>query len=280
MNRYANVYHEDLDNDAAPTAVIAVGGAFFAVKAGKCYREEVRGGKRGEILGFSSASRRRLMTLMASIDRTACRRRPLFITLTYPRRFPTEARVYKAHLKAFLARFNRRYPHTPIIWRLEYQERGAPHYHLMVFTPWFIDWRWVAGAWYDSTGRADYLTLVAGTETRAVRTWNGVMSYAAKYMSKSRAVPEGQKPGRLWGVHCRADLPIRLHVIYLDWSHFSALQEWLWAWHAGQGREVLHRYRTKGASAYMPEDMAYMLVQRALLGLSGSKLSCDRPTRS
>lgn len=277
-DRYPNQYREDLDNDAAPTATIAVGGAFFMLKAGKCYREEMAGGKRGEIRDFSSASRRRLMRLMAQVDRTQCRRRPLFITLTYPAKFPTEARVYKAHLRSFLARFNRRYPHVPIIWRLEFQKRGAPHYHLMVFTPWFIDWRWVAGAWYDATGRADYLTLVAGTETRAVRSWGGVMHYAAKYMSKSGALPDGQRPGRLWGVHCRKDLPVRLQVIYLDWSHFAQIQQWLWDWHAGNGREVLHRYRTKGASAYMPEDMAYTLVQRALLGPSVSKLSCEQPT--
>jgi hypothetical protein len=277
LDRPPNMYREDMDEDAAPTATIAVGGAFFCVKAGKCYREEVLGGKRGEITQFSSASRRRLMRLMAQVDRTACRRKPLFITLTYPREYPTSSTVYKSHLRRFLLAFGRRYPHTPIIWRLEYQERGAPHYHLMVFTPWFISWRWVAKAWYEATGRADYLTLVAGTETRAVRSWRGVMSYAAKYMSKSKPLPEGQRPGRLWGVHCRKDLPIRLHVIQLDWSHFGALQAWLWEWHAGQGREVLHRYRTKGASAYMPNNLAYSMVQRALLCLGASYASCIEP---
>jgi hypothetical protein len=277
LPRYANIYSDDMDDDAAPTATIAVGGAFFAIKAGKCWREEIGGGKRGEIREFSSASRRRLMALMAQIDRTSCRRRPLFITLTYPAKFPRSARIYKAHLRSFLARFNRRYPHVPIIWRLEFQARGAPHFHLMVFTPWFIPWQWVAGAWYDATGRSDVYTLLAGTETRAVRTWRGVMFYAAKYMSKTTALPDGQRPGRLWGVHCRQDLPIRLHVIRLDWSHFGAIQEWLWSWHAGQGREVLHRYRTKGASAYMPNDMAYRMVQRALLCLSASTASYIEP---
>jgi hypothetical protein len=275
-DRPPNMFVEDMDVDASPTATIAVGGAFFAIKAGKCWREEMAGGKRGEIREFSSASRRRLMRYMAQVDRTQCRRRPLFVTLTYPARFPTSSRVYKAHLRSFLARFKRRYPHVPIIWRLEFQKRGAPHYHLMIFTPWYISWRWVAGAWYEATGCADYLTLVAGTETRAVRSWGGVMHYAAKYMSKSGPLPDGQAPGRLWGIHNRKDLPIRLQIITLDWTHFATLQGWLWAWHLGQGREVLHRYRTKGASAYMSEDMAYSMVQAALLGLSVSNASCDR----
>jgi len=280
LQRYTNVYTEYMDEDAAPTATIAAGGAFFAVKAGKCYREEIGGGKRGEIREFSSASRRRLMGLMAQIDRTQCKRRPLFITLTYPDKYPTSARVYKSHLRRFLARFNRRYPHVPIIWRLEFQERGAPHYHLMVFTPWFISWRWVAGAWYEATDKADVYTLLAGTETRAVRTWRGVMFYAAKYMSKTTRLPATSAPGRLWGCHNRADLPIRLQVIYLDWVQFAWLQDALWQWHSGHGREVLHRYRTKGASAYMSEDLAYSMVAKALLGLGVSNTSCVAPVQA
>jgi hypothetical protein len=256
-------FAHETDADAAPTATIAVGGAFFSIKAGKHWRAEGIGGKRGEIQGFSSASRRRLMALMAQVDRTQLTRKPLFITLTYPRDYPASARVYKAHLKEFLRRFNRRYPHTPIIWRLEYQERGAPHYHLMVFTRWFIPWRWVAGQWYEATGAREYLTLISGTETRAIRSWRGVQFYAAKYMSKSKALPSGERPGRLWGVACRKDLPIRLQIIRLDWTHFHTLQAWLWAWHAGQGREVLHKYRWKGASAYMPNNLAYSMVVAA-----------------
>jgi hypothetical protein len=278
--RYPNIYTEYMDEDAAPTATIAVGGAFFAVKAGKCYREEMGGGKRGEIREFSSSSRRRLMALMAQIDRTQCRRRPLFITLTYPAKYPQTATVYKSHLRRFLARFERRYPHVPIIWRLEFQARGAPHYHLMVFTPWFIPWRWVAGAWYEATDRSDVYTLLAGTETRAVRTWRGVMFYAAKYMSKTTCLPDGQRPGRLWGVHCRKDLPIRLQVIYLDWSHFHTLQEALWRWHVGQGRQVLHQYRYKGASAYMPDNLAYSMVAKALLRPGASSASYVAPVQA
>lgn len=262
ITRVESFAHES-DREAAPTATIAVGGAYFAIKAGKCYREEWRGGKRGKIERFSLASRRRLMTLFASLDRTSLRRRPLFITLTYPKKYPTDYRVYKADLHRFLVAFNRRYPHVPIIWRLEYQARGAPHYHLMVFTPWYIDYKWVAVAWYNATQKRDYLTLVSGTETRAIRSWRGVMSYASKYMSKTGAPPDGCLPGRLWGVICREDLPIRLQVISIDWAHFATLQEWLWAWHAGNGREVLHRYRTKGASAYMPNNLAYSMVAAA-----------------
>lgn len=259
----ASSYAHESDVDASCRAVIALGGTYFAIEAGKCYRPEIRHAKRGRITRFSDASRRRLMRLMAQVDRTSFRKRPLFITLTYPDRWPSDSRVVKADLNRFLTAFRRRYPHVPIIWRLEYQERGAPHYHLMVFTPWFTPWQWVAKTWYQATQKRDVYTLIAGTETRAIRSWAGVMHYAAKYMSKTGELPDDVRPGRLWGVHCREDLPVRLQVISIDWSHFAILQQWLWARHAGQGREVLHRYRTKGASAYMPNNLAHSMVQAA-----------------
>lgn len=253
-------FAHETDGDAACYATIARGGSFFSITAGKCYRSEMVGGKRGRIETFSSASRRRLMTLMASIDRTAFKRKPLFITLTYPGAWPDDSRVYKADLARFLKRFARAYPGIPIIWRLEYQERGAPHFHLMAFVKHFVPWQWVANVWYWATQKRDPATLGAGTETRAIRSWAGVMHYASKYMSKTAELPLGCHPGRLWGVHCREALPIRLQIIRIDWSHFATLQDWLWAWHLGQGREVLHRYRTKGASAYMPNNLAYSMV--------------------
>lgn len=256
-------FAHDSDRDASPTATIAAGGAYFAIKAGKCYRGEWAGGKRGRIVRFSPASRRRLMTLMASIDRTAFKKKPLFITLTYPNEYPTDYKVYKADLARFFKTFRRRYPTIPIVWRLEYQERGAPHYHLMVFTQEFIPWEWVAKTWYKATQKRDPATLQAGTETRAIRSWAGVMHYASKYMAKCGSPPQDTLPGRLWGVVNRATLPIRLQVIHIDWAHFATLQQWLWAWHLGQGREVLHRYRTKGASAYISNNLAYSMVQAA-----------------
>lgn len=263
LEHRAASYAHECDIDASPTATIAVGGAFFCITAGKHYTQEVVRARRGEITRFSSASRRRLMRLHASIDRTAVRVKPLFITLTYPEVFPDNSRVYKADLNRMLQWFRRNYPETGIIWRLEYQERGAPHYHLMVFRHCYIPHQKVARAWYRATQCRAEETLKAGTETKAIRSWAGVMFYASKYMSKTADNPPDARPGRLWGVHCRAALPIRLQVIHLDWSHFATLQQWLWAWHAGQGRAVLHQYRNKGASAYISNNLAYSMVEAA-----------------
>jgi hypothetical protein len=92
--------------------------------------DQVGGGRRGYIKGFSKNSRRRLLEMIASVKRDADL--PNFMTLTYPANFPTVERA-KRDLKVFLQRLDRAYPGSGYIWKLEPQERGAPHYHLLVW---------------------------------------------------------------------------------------------------------------------------------------------------
>jgi hypothetical protein len=110
-------------------------------------RTDVAAGKgrsapRGEIVEFTSASRRRMLELLARIEQEAV---PLFVTLTYPDDFPLYREDYKSHLEAFCDRIQRRWPTAAMIWKLEFQERKsgthkgkiAPHYHLFLFgVPW------------------------------------------------------------------------------------------------------------------------------------------------
>src|SRR5271157_7616 len=93
-------------------------------------RKTPKGGIRSKIGGFSSASRRRLMYMIARVKRDAVL--PLFVTLTYPDKFPS-ARESKRHLDIFLKRIRRAFPVAGGIWKLEPQQRGAPHYHLLVW---------------------------------------------------------------------------------------------------------------------------------------------------
>src|SRR5208337_1169128 len=66
--------------------------------------EVVTRGLRGEIQGFSSASRRRLLTTVLSVRNDASL--PLFVTLTYPNEFP-DPKTSKRHLATFLKRLDR-----------------------------------------------------------------------------------------------------------------------------------------------------------------------------
>lgn len=168
----------------------------------------VGGGRRGAISGFSKWSRRRLLRLLGMVRKDAPL--PLFITLTYPATFPSAAQS-KRDLDAFLKRLARAYPAASAIWRLEAQKRGAPHYHLLVWGTGFVPHQWVAQSWYDVVGSGDEKHLAAGTRVERVRSWRGVWSYTSKYIAKASIPPDSElwkNPGRFWGIHNRAALPI------------------------------------------------------------------------
>ena len=111
--------------------------------------------KRGEIAEFSSASRRRMLELMAKIDRKAV---PFFVTLTYPDSFPLYRSDYKRHLETFCNRLKRRWPDMAVLWKLEFQVRKsgrnkgklAPHYHLFVYNvPWCFPFKQESGQSFE-----------------------------------------------------------------------------------------------------------------------------------
>jgi hypothetical protein len=136
-------------------------------------------------------------------------------TLTYPAEFPRSGRVVKAHFRAFVERcrrYHEREGHAgwSIFWFLEFQARGAPHFHF--FTNYEIPRDLLALWWYDVVGSGDKRHLLAGTRIEYLRAGrSGAISYASKYAAKveQKAVPAGfEDVGRFWGavglVSCHA----------------------------------------------------------------------------
>lgn len=173
------------------------------------------GGKRDEIKGFSDNSRRYLMRTIARIRTDA--ELPNFITLTYPSYFP-EPKESKKHLDIFLKRFRRAFPNVGGIWKLEPQERGAPHYHILAWGASEVDMRlFVPFAWHAIAGNGDenHLAFHLGALhdtvpcVNQVRSWRGVWSYASKYLGKTFQVAgwDSKKTGRFWGVFNRPCVP-------------------------------------------------------------------------
>lgn len=142
---------------------------------------------RGKVSEFSRASRKRFIEKLCQIDKDKALALgpPVFVTLTYGRKYPS-ARVSKKHLKAFLERFRRLAPDSCGFWRLEFQKRGAPHFHLLLFgfpyvrhTKLKLWWAEII-AWDTSVEKAELPRL--GIE--GVDSWNGIIFYASKYMAK------------------------------------------------------------------------------------------------
>jgi hypothetical protein len=175
------------------------------------------GGIRDRIKGFSRASRRNLLRRLASINRSAFRAfrgRLIFVTLTYPKQYSQDPERCKGHLKAFRKRLQREYGPFAAFWRMGIQQRGAWHFHLLLFVgpsfgPIVRLRRFVSRCWYEVTGRVSEGHLRAGTRVEAAKRWKQVTSYAERYLAKSEEFPEGLRTGRIWGLWNEQLLPVR-----------------------------------------------------------------------
>jgi hypothetical protein len=128
-------------------------------------------------------------------------------TLTYPGEFPMDGRTVKRHLDCFVKRAFRYWVDgsepKSCFWFLEFQQRGAPHFHL--FINFHIPVELVAQWWYEIVGSEDERHLLAGTRIEALRSGRyGTVSYATKYAAKieQKLVPPNfVNVGRFWGVY-------------------------------------------------------------------------------
>lgn len=148
---------------------------------------------RGVVAGFSKSSAKRLVfTANNAVGLKT------ILTVTYGDRYPTNGRTAKAHLFALRKRLLYRYPTIGGLWFMEFQTRGAVHFHLLVNQ--YVNYKWLAAAWSEVVG--DSSIFDTATEARAIRKPAAVGAYVAKYAAKEqqKQVPEDfTNPGRFWG---------------------------------------------------------------------------------
>lgn len=193
-------------------------------------------GDRQEISQFSSRARQRLRFVAMNTDvvfRT-------MITLTYPSEYPSDGRTVKTHFHAFLTWLARDIGVRPdYLWFLEFQARGAPHYHIL------IDWKLpmhlperssfrfrVSSAWYRIVGSKDVRHLQAGTRVETIRKPDGARRYAVKYAMKMKQkhVPsEYRNVGRFWGCSKRVVPKVGRTIRATDDDIRGRLEGWAYA---------------------------------------------------
>jgi hypothetical protein len=179
----------------------------------------LEGAVRGDIEFLSSKSRKRL-ALIAGNSPVVMRS---FVTVTYPAEFPCDGILVKKHFNALLKRLGRFLGPFQYLWFLEFQSRGAPHFHVfldralpeplksmerstgrrkkscLVHWPWQD---WISAAWFDIVGSGDEKHLRAGSSWEKVLKPDGAARYVAKesYKTFQKVVPkEYQNVGRFWG---------------------------------------------------------------------------------
>lgn len=220
--------------------------------------------KRGRVASFSASSQRRLRVLTNSMPDTLPL--PLFITLTYPNEWPVKHEEWKRHLDLMLTILSRTLDKAPIIWKLEPQERGAPHFHLAVYTKRFVKARWLSRRWYGIVRSGDPLHLKAGTQVSRARSRRGSLSYLAKYLGKRVAPRAGwEAVGRYWGVRNRPKGMLKR--VWVPQRTAYTIRRALWKYRASHNRRykrTAYRGDVQGTSGYLPGPLAARLVAYGL----------------
>lgn len=117
--------------------------------------ENISNGRRDrQIKMFTPKSMARLVATINATD--VCFKS--MVTLTYPAIYPKEGRSVKTDLNRFLNLFRRKYE-TEYLWFLEFQKRGAPHFHILtefdLITPRFrVD---IAEAWVGGISKSNWI---------------------------------------------------------------------------------------------------------------------------
>jgi hypothetical protein len=128
-----------------------------------------------------------------------------------------------------------------VFWKLEFQGRGAPHYHLLGRLPNGVQLRvmrqWVARAWFEIVGSGDERHLHAGTAVDAKwREWDNAAAigfYFSKHGVWSTKEAQHTPPaawdstGRWWGAW---NLPRIAEVVDVDPSSVVQLRRVMRKW--------------------------------------------------
>lgn len=175
---------------------------------------------RGDISGFSVGSRIRLLRKFHRLecpDSPGYRSQVSFLTLTT--REHLHPRVIKRFAQKLFKRISRKYPRIAVVWRLEFQKRGAPHLHCVVYNAPWVDRLWLVASWGEIVGQENPVV-----DIRRVKSGRQLTMYVSKYVAKigddtlldigtKNAVSRGrwdsmkENIGRIWGVWNSRCLP-------------------------------------------------------------------------
>lgn len=95
-----------------------------------------------------------------------------FITLTFAEN-QQDIAVANHRLDLFLKKMRRQYGRFRYLWVMEFQRRGAIHYHMLADISEYIPWQWLQEAWKDGDARIEAIDHV-----------DNVGAYVAKYMAR------------------------------------------------------------------------------------------------
>lgn len=168
-------------------------------------RSRVGGGIRGKSTPYSRQSRARLAFYIRNVAPLA-----FFLTLTYAKTFPVEAETIRDHQQR-VCRWLRE-SGISYVWVLEYQKRGAPHFHLLLDKE--PDRQELTRFWCGLAGIRKAKHRRRCVYLEPIHTWEGTVAYLSRYKATQRRVPDNivGNLGNWWG-HTRALKAEPIHVV-------------------------------------------------------------------
>lgn len=234
---YGNIsYRDPIIKKPRPACLIMTfQGKYVQAKVRTANRQPPTRHKRSKITDFSPGSRGRLFDLFNKME---LKSKVIFITLTYER-IDTDAETAKAQLFAFVKRLQRKAKghKLSVVWRMEFQERGAIHFHLICFELPFIPKEEIQKMWGEVSCQRRPFTRI-----EMIFSSKKIMNYVAKYVAKVNPSPElggfnlptylaayqsehGDAIGRVWGIIGKKYLPMaELVVLELGFDYARFMQ--------------------------------------------------------
>jgi len=110
-------------------------------------------------------------------------------------------------------------PGVEFIWRFDFQKRGAPHYHLIIFpsagdhyqnkTMYKIT---ISKIWHMIADPQSRKHKEYGCDVVEIRSYREACSYLSKYIAKAANEFSDQAEGKYWGNS--RNLPVKCHKIF------------------------------------------------------------------
>lgn len=174
------------------------------------------GGRRAAVTGISKPARNRLLKLLAMVSRTdAC----AFVTLTTHKN-QTNWEESKRDFNRFSTNLRKQFPLVSGVWRFAWQQRGAAHYHLLLWglPPGDDGTRPSEAAlsriWTKATGEQfDLASLEHAVDSVLVSDFRACGFYLALYQADQPAGDDERASGRTWGTIQAHRLELRAKVV-------------------------------------------------------------------
>lgn len=222
-----NISGEDL-NRMFPIASISLSGRALVIHRSSTLPDALKRirAKRGKVVRLS----RRSLSRLAYLVTCSTAKFYSIVTLTFGPNYPINGKIVKSMLNKLLVYMKRHFGDFDYYWFLEFQRRGAPHFHLVtsLIEPNRLGHEQLAFLWakicephnwWYTPVKPPYGPKKADSDTftqestnrqhRRKRTWealrseDGAARYAVKYATKThqKSVPPAYRDvGRFWGI--------------------------------------------------------------------------------